>query len=110
MPSRVHDPDRKGKVESAVALAPKTPLKGLRFESIEEAQAYLDKCAVKSDSFRQFPNLLASVPLLYAHAAKAGQYVDTENSVAEMHLGSSVDPILPRESKDFRKDIYERAS
>ena len=37
------DPDRKGKVESAVGHAQRTPLKGLRFESIEEAQAYLDR-------------------------------------------------------------------
>ena len=36
------DPDRKGKVESGVGHAQKTPLKGLRFESLEEAQAYLD--------------------------------------------------------------------
>ena len=40
---RVRDPDRKGKVESAVGHAQSTPLKGLRFESIEEAQAYLDR-------------------------------------------------------------------
>ena len=37
------DPDRKGKVESGVGHAKKTPLKGLRFESLEEAQAYLDR-------------------------------------------------------------------
>jgi transposase len=42
MPCRIHDPDRKGKVESGVGHAQKTPLKGLRFESLEEAQAYLD--------------------------------------------------------------------
>ena len=39
---RVRDPDRKGKVESGVGHAQKTPLKGQRFESLEEAQAYLD--------------------------------------------------------------------
>jgi len=33
---------RKGKVESGVGHAQKTPLKGLRFETLEEAQAYLD--------------------------------------------------------------------
>jgi transposase len=43
LPCRVRDPDRKGKVESAVGHAQKTPLKGLRFETIEEAQAYLDR-------------------------------------------------------------------
>jgi transposase len=42
LPCRVRDPDRKGKVESGVGHAQKTPLKGQRFESIEEAQAYLD--------------------------------------------------------------------
>ena len=39
---KVRDPDRKGKVESGVAHAQKTPLKGKKFESLEEAQAYLD--------------------------------------------------------------------
>src|SRR5207253_267941 len=42
MPCRVRDPDRKGKVEAGVGHAQKTPLKGQRFESLEEAQAYLD--------------------------------------------------------------------
>jgi transposase len=43
LPCRVRDPDRKGKVESGVAHAKKTPLKGQRFESLEEAQVYLDQ-------------------------------------------------------------------
>ena len=43
LPCRVQDPDRKGKVESGVGHAQKTPLKGLRFESLEDAQAYLDR-------------------------------------------------------------------
>ena len=43
LPCRVRDPDRKGKVESAVGHTQKTPLKGLRFETIEQAQAYLDR-------------------------------------------------------------------
>ncbi len=43
LPCRVGDPDRKGKVESAIGHAQKTPLKGLRFELLEEAQAYLDR-------------------------------------------------------------------
>ena len=42
LPCRVQDPDRKGKVESGVGHAQKTPLKGQRFESLEQAQAYLD--------------------------------------------------------------------
>ena len=43
MPCRVRDPDRKGKVEAGVGHAQKTPLKGQRFESLEAAQAYLDR-------------------------------------------------------------------
>lgn len=43
LPCRVGDPDRKGKVEAGVGHAQKTPLKGLRFEQMDEAQAYLDR-------------------------------------------------------------------
>ncbi len=43
LPCRVGDPDRKGKVEAGVGHAQKTALKGLRFESLEAAQAYLDR-------------------------------------------------------------------
>ena len=43
MPCRVRDPDRKGKVESGVGHAQKTPLKGQRFENMDQAQAYLDR-------------------------------------------------------------------
>lgn len=39
---RTGDPDRKGKVESGVGHAKRTPLKGQRFESLEQAQDYLD--------------------------------------------------------------------
>jgi len=41
-PCRVRDPNRKGKVESSVGYAQKT-LVGLRFESLKEAQAYIDR-------------------------------------------------------------------
>jgi transposase len=43
LPCRVGDPDRKGKVEAGIGHTQKTPLKGLRFETIEAAQAYLDR-------------------------------------------------------------------
>jgi hypothetical protein len=43
LPCRVGDPDRKGKVESGVGHAQKTPLQGLRFETLAQAQAYLDR-------------------------------------------------------------------
>lgn len=41
LPCRVRDPDRKGKVESGISHTQKA-LRGLRFESLEEAQAWLD--------------------------------------------------------------------
>jgi hypothetical protein len=43
LPARVRDPNRKGKVESAIGHTKRTPLKGMRFESIEQAQSYLDR-------------------------------------------------------------------
>jgi transposase len=43
LPCRVGDPDRKGKVESAIGHTQATPLKGLRFERLADAQAYLDR-------------------------------------------------------------------
>jgi transposase len=43
LPCRVGDPDRKGKVESGIGHTQKTPLQGMRFETLEEAQSYLDR-------------------------------------------------------------------
>ena len=43
LPCRVGDPDRKGKVEASVGHAKKTPLRGLRFERLDDAQTYLDR-------------------------------------------------------------------
>ena len=43
LPCRVGDPDRKGKVESGIGHTQKTPLHGMRFETLDEAQAYLDR-------------------------------------------------------------------
>ena len=42
LPCRVNDPDRKGKVESAIDHT-QGALKGLRFESLEAGQAYVDR-------------------------------------------------------------------
>lgn len=47
LPCRAGDPDRKGKVERGVGHAKNTPLKGMRFESLAEAQAYLDHWEAK---------------------------------------------------------------
>src|SRR5882724_6820413 len=42
LPCRVGDPDRKGKVEAAIGHT-QAALKGLRFEQLDAAQAYLDR-------------------------------------------------------------------
>ena len=47
MPCRVRDPDRKGKVESGVGHAQKTPLKGHALRKLEEAQTYLDQLGTR---------------------------------------------------------------
>jgi transposase len=43
LPCRVRHPDRKGKVESGVGHAQRTPLRGMRFETLAAAQQYLDQ-------------------------------------------------------------------
>jgi len=43
LPCRIQDPDRKGKVESGIGYTKRTALKGMRFESLEEAQTYLHR-------------------------------------------------------------------
>ncbi|MGH9159367.1 MAG: IS21 family transposase, partial [Vicinamibacteraceae bacterium] len=43
LPCRVRDPDRKGKVEAGIGHTQKTPLHGQRFETLEQAQTYLDR-------------------------------------------------------------------
>ena len=43
LPCRVRHPDRKGKVEAGVGHAQRTPLRGMRFECLDDQQAYLDQ-------------------------------------------------------------------
>lgn len=43
LPCRIRDPDRKGKVEAGIGHTRRTPLRGLRFEALEQGQAYLDR-------------------------------------------------------------------
>jgi transposase len=71
LPCRVRDPDRKGKVESAVGHAQKTPLKGLRFETIEEAQAYLDRWEERWADTRIHGTTKRQVALMFAEEKSA---------------------------------------
>jgi len=43
MPCRVQHPDRQGQVAAGIGQTQRTSRKGLRFESLEEAQTYLDR-------------------------------------------------------------------
>jgi hypothetical protein len=65
LPCRVADPDRKGKVESGVGHAQKTPLKGLRFESLEE----------RSDLLGSRGSALGGHPDSRHHQAPGGRHV-----------------------------------
>lgn len=66
MPCRIKDPDRKGKVESGVGHAQKTPLKGLRFESLEEAQTYLDRWEARWADTRIHGTTKRQVAIMFA--------------------------------------------
>ncbi len=78
LPCRVRDPDRKGKVESAVGHAQKTPLKGLRFESLEQAQAYLDRWEERWADTRIHGTTKRQVAVMYAEEKPALQALPLE--------------------------------
>lgn len=78
LPCRVGDPDRKGKVESGVGHAKKTPLKGQRFESLEEAQAYLDHWEEKWADLRIHGTTKRQVAAMFAEEKPALQPLPLE--------------------------------
>src|SRR3974390_1112286 len=71
MPCRIQDPDRKGKVEAGVGHAQKTPLKGLRFETLEEAQAYLDRWETRWADTRIHGTTKRQVAVMFAEEQPA---------------------------------------
>jgi hypothetical protein len=56
----------KAKVESGVGHAQKTPLKGLRFESLEEAQTYLDRWEARWADTRIHGTTKRQVAIMFA--------------------------------------------
>jgi len=66
LPCRVGDPDRKGKVESGIGHAQKTPLKGLRFETLAAAQAYLDRWEARWGDTRIHGTVKRQVAAMFA--------------------------------------------
>ena len=71
LPCRVADPDRKGKVEAGVGHAQKTPLRGLRFETLEEAQAYLDRWETRWADTRIHGTTKRQVAVMFAEEQPA---------------------------------------
>ena len=71
LPCRVGDPDRKGKVEAGVGHAQKTPLKGLRFETLDEAQAYLDRWETRWADTRIHGTTKRQVAVMFAEEQPA---------------------------------------
>jgi len=78
LPCRVRDPDRKGKVERGVGHAKNTPLKGLRFESLEEAQTYLDHWETRWADTRIHGTTKRQVAAMFAEERPALQPLPVE--------------------------------
>jgi transposase len=78
LPCRVRDPDRKGKVERGVGHAKNTPLKGLRFESLEEGQNYLDHWETRWADTRIHGTTKRQVAAMFAEERPALQPLPVE--------------------------------
>ena len=78
MPCRVRDPNRKGKVERAVGHAQDTALKGQRFESIEAAQAHLDRWEERWADTRIHGTTKRQVAKMFAEEKPCLQALPTE--------------------------------
>jgi transposase len=65
LPCRVRHPDRKGKVESGVRHA-QNKVRGLRFETIEQAQTYLDRWEERWADTRIHGTTKRQVAVMYA--------------------------------------------
>ena len=98
LPCRVRDPDRKGKVESGVGHAQRTPLQGLRFETLEEAQAYLDRwearwadTRIHGTTKRQVAAMFAEEQPAPAAAAASSRFATTSYGERTVHLDGCVE-------------------
>ena len=79
LPCRVRDPDRKGKVESGVGHAQKTPLKGQRFENLEAAQQYIDQWETRWADTRIHGTTKKQVSAMFAEEKPALQSLPIES-------------------------------
>jgi transposase len=78
LPCRVRHPDRKGKVERGVGHAKNTPLKGLRFESLELAQTHLDHWETRWADTRIHGTTKRQVAAMFAEERPALQPLPVE--------------------------------
>lgn len=78
LPCRVRHPDRKGKVESGIGHAQRTPLKGRRFETLEEAQRFLDRWNEHWADMRIHGTTKRQVSQMFAEEKKALQPLPVE--------------------------------
>jgi transposase len=78
LPCRVGDPDRKGKVESGIGHTQKTPLHGMRFEMLDEAQAYLDRWDARWADTRIHGTTKRQVSVMFAEEQPALQPLPLE--------------------------------
>jgi transposase len=78
LPCRVRDPDRKGKVEAGIGHTQKTPLRGLRFETLEQAQAYLDRWEANWADTRIHGTTKRQVAVMFAEERPALQPLPIE--------------------------------
>lgn len=97
LPCRVGHADRKGKVESAIGHTQATPLKGLRFERLEEAQAYLDRWEARWADTRIHGTTKRQVAAMFAEEQPALRPLPVEPfryyqyGVRTVHLDGSVE-------------------
>ena len=78
LPARVRHPDRKGKVESAIGFAQKTPLAGKRFETLEDAQRHLDEWSTRWADTRIHGTTKQQVAAMFAEEKPALMRLPTE--------------------------------
>lgn len=97
LPARVRHPDRKGKVESAVGFAQRTPLAGKRFESLEDAQRHLDEWSTRWADTRIHGTTKKQVAAMFAEEKPALMRLPTEpfryyqHGVRVVHLDGCVE-------------------
>jgi hypothetical protein len=86
----------KGKVESGVGHAQKTPLKGMRFESPQEAQAYLDHWEARWADTRIHGTTKRQVAAMFAEerpALRGTKHIQPKTSVKRSRPVTGQDPV-----------------